>query len=582
MSLRRQLARSEFGIERGREPARRIVLDRGLTVTGKVTDESGKPIAAALVRTKFWNDVREARTGPDGVYRLIGCEPQPVRIVASAEGRAMDLKELNIEPGMGPVDFRMKPGGTVRVRVVDGQGNPVPKTRLFFQWWRGPIRYFEFDQCNRDETDDKGVWVWHEAPLDEFRADLNPPNGMALPQQPLIAREEEYVFRVTGPLVVSGKVVDAVTKEPIKTFRVVPGRRDERRQEPFWDRKDSFVAALGHYEIRQSWGDFAHLIRIEAEGYRAAVSRDIKSNEGTIAIDFELKPGKDIVAKVVTAKNLTAVGAKVALGGAGSQIHIANGDISENGTFCPRAETDESGRFHFPAQDADFTLLITHPTGFAQIQSTPEWTARIIHLEPWSRVEGTFRVGKAPAANVPIAIDVPRLSSRNIHSTHSSTTGPDGRFVFERVIPGTGRIGREITFMVNEGATEVTSSCKIGANFPSGKTVHIDLGGTGRPVVGRLEPAAGFTGKVRWNFAVIWVQPIAAGDGADSPFFTVSVDRDGKFRIDDVPAGDYSMTVRFDRDDAGQLRNHRFQVPAAEGDPATLPFDLGTLKLEPR
>jgi hypothetical protein len=101
-------------------------------------------------------------------------------------------------------------------------------------------------------------------------------------------------------------------------------------------------------------------------------------------------------------------------------------------------------------------------------------------------------------------------------------------------------------------------------------------------VVGRLEPAAGFTGKVRWNFAVIWVQPFAAGDGADSPFFTVTVDRDGKFRIDDMPAGDYSMTVRFDRDDAGQLRNHRFQVPAVEGDPATRPFDLGRLKLERR
>src|SRR5262249_19819820 len=200
----------------------------------------------------------------------------------------------------------------------------------------------------------------------------------------------------------------------------------------------------------------------------------------TIAIDFELKQGKDIVAKVVTPSNLAAVGAKVALGGAGSQIHIRNGDISENGTFCSRAETDDSGRFHFPAQDGNFTLVITHPTGFAHIHSAPEWTARITRLEPWSQVEGTFRVGKAPAANVPIEIYVPRLNAfgpggPSIHSQHTATTGPDGRFVFERVIPGTGRIGRQITFMVSEGATEVTSSRKIGANFPSGKTVHIDL-----------------------------------------------------------------------------------------------------------
>jgi hypothetical protein len=29
-------------------------------------------------------------------------------------------------------------------------------------------------------------------------------------------------------------------------------------------------------------------------------------------------------------------------------------------TFCARAETDESGRFHFPAQFKDFQLVIAH------------------------------------------------------------------------------------------------------------------------------------------------------------------------------------------------------------------------------
>src|SRR5262249_50267145 len=227
-----------------------------------------------------------------------------------------------------------------------------------------------------------------------------------------------------------------------------------------------FIAADGHYEIRRGRGHAVNLIRIEADGYQAAVSRAIRSDEGTIAIDFALKHGKDVVAKVVTPQNLPAAGARVAMGSVGSQINVTNGDISENGTFCPRTETDESGRFHFPAQDKGFQLVITHPSGFAHIASKPEWSARIVRLEPWSRVEGTFRVGKTPVANVQIDLDVPRLDSfgqgaPRIYSQHFATTGPDGRFVFERVIPGTGRIGRRIIFMVNEGATEVTSSCKI-------------------------------------------------------------------------------------------------------------------------
>jgi hypothetical protein len=79
---------------------------------------------------------------------------------------------------------------------------------------------------------------------------------------------------------------------------------------------------------------------------------------------------------------------------------------------------------------------------------------------------------------------------------------------------------------------------------------------------------------------VIRVETVAAGDRADSPFFKASVDRDGKFRIDDMPAGDDAMTVRVDRDDPGHLRNHRFRVPPAEGDAAECPLDLGTLRLE--
>ncbi len=47
----------------------------------------------------------------------------------------------------------------------------------------------------------------------------------------------------------------------------------------------------------------------------------------------------------------------------------------------------------------------------------------------------------------------------------------------------------------------------------------------------------------------------------------------------DVPTGDYSLRVRFERDDAGFLQGHRFQVPPPEGDPAALPVDLGTMKL---
>jgi protocatechuate 3,4-dioxygenase beta subunit len=589
MAFRQHLSRREYEVERGREPAGRIVLQPGVTVTGKVTDEAGRPIAGATVRTKYMNVIRQGTTAEDGVYRLVGCEPKAVRIVASAKGRAMELKEVSIDPDMGPLDFALKPGGTVRIRVVDEKGQPVPKFRVFFQRWRGPIDYFEFDHVNRD-ADENGVWVWHEAPADELQADINPPKGMSLRLQPLIAREQEYIFRVSRPLVISGKVVDAVSSNPVKPFRVVPGRRGQQGR-VIWDLQDAYTSSDGRFQIRERGGEFAHLVRVEADGYHSAVSRDIKSDEGEVSIDFALKPGADVVAKVVTPDVKPAVGAKVALGIFGSQISVRNGDLEDLSTHCERVTTDTTGRFHFPGQGTDFQLVITHPSGFAHIRSSPDWDrARVIRLEPWARVEGTFRVGDKPAANVPITLNSQGLLSYgddqpSVFTRHDATTGPDGRFAFERVLPGKGQIGREITWLVKEGATEVTSTGMYLAEFPSGQTTRVDLGGRGRPVVGTLRPPAGFDGPVRWNFATVWVSPEGREAQARGPalnYLRASVDLAGRFRIDDVPPGAYSLRVDFQRDEAGRLLNHRILVPPPGNGSLGTPFDLGVLNLQKR
>lgn len=287
--LRRRvwLTRSEFSIEPGSGPTARLELSPGLAISGTITDDAGNAISGALIRTKFLNDEREARSGDDGSYRLIGCEPTMTRIVVWALGRALDMREVRIAPAMDPVDFQLQPGGHVRVRMLDEHGKGVPKGRIFFQRWRGHIKYFEFDHVNQ-YTDLDGVWEWNEAPLDEFAADICRPDGMQLQEQPLRARDEEYVFQVPPTLVVSGRVIDAQTKQPINSFRVVPGIRSSK-PDVNWVRDEQFTATDGQYSVRQSRAELAHLVRIEADGYQPAVSRDLKSDEGEVTIDFALK-----------------------------------------------------------------------------------------------------------------------------------------------------------------------------------------------------------------------------------------------------------------------------------------------------
>jgi hypothetical protein len=153
--------------------------------------------------------------------------------------------------------------------------------------------------------------------------------------------------------------------------------------------------------------------------------------------------------------------------------------------------------------------------------------------------------------------------------------------VFDRVFPGKASIGRGLTHTVDRGATETASSCLIRAAFPGGKSSRIDLGGIGRPVVGTLAPPDGFPEDVHWNFASVDVRPLIENEEeADPLYFHASVDRTGRFRIEDVPAGKYVLSVRFHKFPAGHLPTQQVVVPAFEGKFTEEPLDLGTLKLE--
>src|SRR5262249_19121192 len=52
MPEHRELARSEFGLELGKEPTAKIALKPGIVIAGHVTDEAGKPVAGARVFTR--------------------------------------------------------------------------------------------------------------------------------------------------------------------------------------------------------------------------------------------------------------------------------------------------------------------------------------------------------------------------------------------------------------------------------------------------------------------------------------------------------------------------------------------------
>jgi hypothetical protein len=356
-----------------------------------------------------------------------------------------------------------------------------------------------------------------------------------------------------GEVVITGSVVDRESKRPIASFRVMPGIHLYANREQ-WQRSESVAGADGHFRVG-GWTarQFPVALRIEADGYQPAVWRDAKVTEGGATVNFELTKGEDLDAVVLTPAGQPAGKAKVGLWIPGSELFVENGDIVQHSNADYR-ETDARGQFHFPPQFPGCKLVITHPSGFAAFEPDVHARHRTIHLDAWTRVEGTLRVGGQSQANVLIQIwlkrsDVPRPDDdarsqffyigRNLRAT----TGPDGHFVFERVATGTGQVGPALA-IGPEGAAEAISSRPVWTKFPLGQTVHIELGGNGRRVVGKFRLPPGTDKPVPLNLVSIHVAPKGATARAPNLDFYATAGRDGTFHIDDMPAGEFELTAQ--------------------------------------
>jgi hypothetical protein len=116
-------------------------LRRGPTLSGRVVDDVGAPIARALVEASGDGPPRSQTTAADGTFTLLHVNAQRLTLKASAEGHRPNHKRVVREGGgwlmrVGPeipqvevvsvVEVRLQRLRALALRVVDGAGAPVP------------------------------------------------------------------------------------------------------------------------------------------------------------------------------------------------------------------------------------------------------------------------------------------------------------------------------------------------------------------------------------------------------------------------------------------------------------------------
>jgi RNA polymerase sigma factor (sigma-70 family) len=254
--------------------------------------------------------------------------------------------------------------------------------------------------------------------------------------------------------------------------------------------------------------------------------------------------------------------------------------------------TDRNGRFAYGGVREPWVLVARHSKGFIQVTHEEFKEARgQLVLEAWGRVEGRLMVGDKPQAGQKVHLfrsgSQHEWEAMQVRHFRQTTTDPDGNFIFEDVVPGdswlawepTGKRLRRIRHTLVEVA--------------AGKPTVQDIGGTGRPVIGRaaLVPTNAPDVKLSWDMNARNQQASAMysrfegtrlGGFKPPPDFErmtpaqqmklrrqwektpegrkslryawgedFDINPDGTFRIDDLEPGQYNLQLRILRTENG-------------------------------
>jgi len=609
-----------------------MVMNKGIPVSGTVTDPAGRPVASALValgEDRSGSRFPTAQTDQAGRYAFASLAPGAAVLTVVSPGLAPAIRSLNVQPGMKAVDFRLEKGSVLQVRVVDKDNKPLEGIRIAPDTWRGHRTLC--DAGIGGATDRDGRWTWSWAPKDAVEMSIYRTGSMSIRNRPLAPQEAEHVVTLYPALAISGRVVDAETKQPVPGFRVVRGHVSRGSVEQMlWDRMEVQEGKNGRYELTISEPSGVHRVRIEADGYQPGISREFKDDEGSVTYDFSLGKGQNLNVLVRLADGKPAAGAEVCLCPQEPGKRITLGLFVQNGRFPypdhtrPTMKTGLDGRVSISPQGQAFLFVVLHDQGIAQGTGEELAANPTITLAAWARVEGVVRRGTRPVPGAkldayPAESHDPKWAFLNFRE--QAETDAEGKFVLAKLKPGKWCV-RELP--AKPGRAAGPPPYEKNVELAPGRTVSVTLGGTGRPVVGRIQwpggkPPGGdlaqIGAEVRPKMPEMPSPPKATRDQgpdavrawmkqwmesdegkawrtkaqpqAERPR-SVSVSREGVLRIEDAVPGEYELgvyvmlkdeTLPWERPERVRYACD-LSIPEIPGGVSDQPLDLGNVALQ--
>jgi len=564
-------------------------LGRAVTAKGLVTAADGTPIAGADIGMGYrsMSGHRTGKTLEDGTFSVAGCQPGKQIVTAEYPGFAATTVEADVEADSEPVHLVLNPGKTLRLRVVDAAGNPVP---------RASIHYNNMDQGRVDPQRPKSVQIEYNATTDrEGRAVLtNAPDadmklqvrgpgsahGTDLTVHP--DDEEHLVTLTTGNPVVHGVVWDAATGNRIPKFRIVEGWPEENPIEGTttarWSTLDRFWLNFSGGTYQQSLDEPViagmenpgFILKFMAEGHAPFISRVIKPNEGDVELNVSLQRADDIKVTVNNPDGRPAAAADIGLVSPGARLNLIQGGFArvnvQTGGSLLRTAAD--GTFILSPDDAVIRVIAATPDGYAE--STPAALAAnpVLQLQPGGNLTVSCVAGGQSGAGLAYAVEFGGESRDSIDfdlSMSHATTDAQGQFSITNLPPGHHQLTRIYPFKSANGGGGWSYGDKVGFDIQPGETTTLNPWANTYAISARWQWPAGMQRQPDWqikaqmSMAMPPIPPEIATNQATRAAFMQSdefkaarqnshryqgtVNADDSLSVDGVQPGDYALTI---------------------------------------
>jgi hypothetical protein len=592
-----------------------LILHGGVPCEGTVTDARGRPIEGVEVISGALGEGSPSKptrmTDAEGHYRFggISMERQQAAFLSfRKEGYAPELIELRRSSILIRQDMVLPPGNQLRVRFTDKEGASISDVMMAVNYWR---KHRPFHLAFQGDAE--GFLTWEDAPADAIGYSVLRESYQ--PQEvKLTAAPEVQTVVLQRHGTISGRVVDAQTKQPVPVFRLTEGRIfHERRERADWSYEQARTFCDGQYKIligepavmmnREGGpGDIGfHLVRVDADGYRPGISRAIANDEERVECDFEIERGAGLEGTVRDSDGTVVAKAEVIVLGSGSPVMVRNGEVQRNRHFS--VPTNEEGRYALPPQEHDSGILVIHPrlgylvTKWNDLSASPD-----MQLLAWGTLDVATTATEGSEARYYVRPASREDGSARIRFDSSPVLGPEGSWVFKGLPAGPFRLG---TYHEPMDSGPVVT-------IENGRMAHLDFRSRRRTVVGQvLLPSE----KVATEAPLAHLRlrpmipdppsmPTGLDDAARREWFrayretpegqqrrresfekTFKIDLQGRFRVDDLVHGQYKITAVFFRSipneagvqpDIAGFAVKDFKLVAGEGE-----FDVGILPVMP-